>query len=89
MGTWIGHIAPGILKKIYLMFIIDFILGVFFILFALWWHINNCIRYLKSLANVTDEETKQQDKLNFKVQQHIHVIVYLVKCFVKYQLKVF
>jgi hypothetical protein len=66
MGSFIGHIAPGILKKIYVMFIIDYILGVFFILFALWWHINNCIRYLRSTTNVTDEETKQQVPVKFR-----------------------
>ncbi len=27
-------------------------------MFAFWWHINNCIRYLRSLANETDEKTK-------------------------------
>jgi hypothetical protein len=35
-------------------------LGVFLILFALWWHINNCIRFLKSFASETNEKTKQQ-----------------------------
>ncbi|CAF1028304.1 unnamed protein product [Didymodactylos carnosus] len=33
MGTWIGHIAPG----------------VFFVFFALWWHIHNSLRYLRSI----------------------------------------
>ncbi|CAF1172388.1 unnamed protein product [Adineta steineri] len=51
MGTWIGHIAPG----------------VFFICFAFWWHINNCRRYLKSLASEEDDEkTKQQKQLKFQ-----------------------
>ena len=36
------------------------ILGVFFIVFAFWWHINNCIRYLRSLVNEHDEQTKRQ-----------------------------
>ncbi|CAF1262927.1 unnamed protein product [Rotaria sordida] len=44
MGSWIGHIAPGI----------------FFILFAFWWHINNCVRYLRSLASETIGEEKQK-----------------------------
>ncbi|CAF1342243.1 unnamed protein product [Rotaria magnacalcarata] len=43
MGTFIGHIAPG----------------VFFIFFAFWWHIHNCARYIKSLANEGDEKTKR------------------------------
>jgi hypothetical protein len=38
------------------------IVGVFFIVFALWWHINNCIRYLKSFAIETDDKTKQQNE---------------------------
>ncbi|UJR08740.1 hypothetical protein I4U23_012997 [Adineta vaga] len=46
MGTWIGHIAPG----------------VFFVIFALWWHINNCIRYFRSLVNENDEKTRQPMK---------------------------
>ncbi|UJR37463.1 hypothetical protein I4U23_030166 [Adineta vaga] len=46
MGTWIGHIAPGI----------------FFVLFALWWHVNNCIKYLNSLVNETDVQTKPSVK---------------------------
>ncbi|CAF0938774.1 unnamed protein product [Adineta steineri] len=46
MGTWIGHVSAG----------------MFFILFAIWWHINNCIRYLKSLTNETDEKISQQVK---------------------------
>ena len=29
-------------------------LGVFFILFALWWHVNNCIHYLRSLVSETE-----------------------------------
>ncbi|CAF1157384.1 unnamed protein product [Didymodactylos carnosus] len=33
MGSWIGHIAPG----------------VFFIVFALWWHIHNSLRYIRSI----------------------------------------
>ncbi|CAF2685143.1 unnamed protein product [Rotaria sp. Silwood2] len=44
MGTWIGHIAPG----------------VFFIFFAFWWHIHNCARYIRSLANERDEKTKRE-----------------------------
>jgi hypothetical protein len=34
-------------------------LGVFFIIFAFWWHINNCLRYIKSLANENDEKFKR------------------------------
>lgn len=63
MGTWIGHIAPGKFntkKDDLLDFIYNF-LGVFFILFAIWWHINNCIRYLKSLVNGTDGTSKDQE----------------------------
>ncbi|CAF0950256.1 unnamed protein product [Rotaria sp. Silwood1] len=44
MGTWIGHIAPGIV----------------FILLAFWWHINNCARYIRSLVHGRDEKTKQE-----------------------------
>jgi hypothetical protein len=44
MGTWIGHIAPGI----------------FFILFALWWHVNNCIRYFKSHIHIIDGNNQQK-----------------------------
>ena len=36
------------------------ILGVFFIVFAFWWHINNCIRYLRSPVSEHDEKTKRQ-----------------------------
>jgi Family of unknown function (DUF716) len=35
-------------------------LGIFFVIFALWWHINNCTRYLRSLADRNDENTKRQ-----------------------------
>lgn len=38
MGTWIGHVAPGI----------------FFVIFAFWWHIHNCVRYFKSLKNFNE-----------------------------------
>jgi len=34
-------------------------LGIFFVLFALWWHINNSIRYIRSLASETNGKTKQ------------------------------
>ncbi|CAF0778759.1 unnamed protein product [Rotaria sp. Silwood1] len=46
MGSWIGHIAPG----------------VFFVLFALWWHINNCMRYMRAFANgeMIGKATQQQ-----------------------------
>ncbi|CAF2889889.1 unnamed protein product [Rotaria sp. Silwood2] len=44
MGSWIGHIAPG----------------VFFILFALWWHINNCLCYLRTLGSGAIEKSRQQ-----------------------------
>ncbi|CAF1687411.1 unnamed protein product [Rotaria sp. Silwood1] len=44
MGGWIGHIAPG----------------VFFIIFAFWWHIHNCARYIRSLANEGDDKTKRE-----------------------------
>ncbi|CAF1263415.1 unnamed protein product [Rotaria sordida] len=44
MGSWIGHIAPG----------------VFFIFFAFWWHINNCARYIRSLVYNRDENTRQE-----------------------------
>ncbi|CAF1000952.1 unnamed protein product [Rotaria sordida] len=44
MGSWIGHIAPGI----------------FFIIFAFWWHIHNCARYIRSLAHERDEKIKRE-----------------------------
>ncbi|CAF1347053.1 unnamed protein product [Didymodactylos carnosus] len=33
--------------------------GAFFIAFALWWHINNCIRYLKSRDGANDDRTNR------------------------------
>ena len=35
-------------------------LGVFFIFFAFWWHINNCVRYIRSLGNKDDGNIKRQ-----------------------------
>lgn len=34
-------------------------LGVFFVFFAFWWHIHNCIRYFKSRASEGDDKTKR------------------------------
>ncbi|CAF1098595.1 unnamed protein product [Adineta ricciae] len=48
MGTWIGHIAPG----------------VFFVIFALWWHVNNCLRYFRSLVNEHDEKSRAPMKFS-------------------------
>jgi hypothetical protein len=40
-------------------------LGIFFVIFAFWWHINNCIRYLKSLDYEVDEKSKRK-KIKFQ-----------------------
>jgi len=63
MGTWIGHIAPGMFKRVIFKVLFNysiFYLGGFFIIFALWWHVNNCIRYLKSLADEKNGKPKEQ-----------------------------
>jgi hypothetical protein len=39
--------------------------GVFFVCFAFWWHINNCIRYLRSLVRENDEEIKFQGSTTY------------------------
>jgi uncharacterized membrane protein len=36
-------------------------LGVFFICFAFWWHINNCLRYIKSLASENNGISKRKE----------------------------
>lgn len=67
MGTWIGHIAPGkILRRILDRSIDSYHLGVFFVCFAFWWHINNCIRYLKSFAYVINGSAKEQQRRKFQ-----------------------
>lgn len=40
-------------------------LGVFFVCFAFWWHINNCIRYIKTLANGNIDKTNLK-KIKFE-----------------------
>ena len=47
-------------------FIVNLIcLGFFFIFFAFWWHINNCLRYIRSLAYENGEKSKPHE---FKFQ---------------------
>ena len=38
------------------------VIGVFFILFALWWHVNNCLRFFKSHMSKIDVKSKEQVK---------------------------
>jgi hypothetical protein len=44
----------------------DLFTGIFFVIFAFWWHINNCIRYFKSVANENNNEKSQQKKFKFQ-----------------------
>ena len=37
-----------------------FRLGVFFVVFSLWWHVNNCIRYLRSLSSEKSDRDKRE-----------------------------
>ncbi|CAF3957387.1 unnamed protein product [Rotaria sp. Silwood1] len=66
MGSWIGHIAPGMFKTMstneYQFRLLFFCLysGMIFILLAFWWHINNCARYIRSLVHEKNENTRQE-----------------------------
>jgi hypothetical protein len=59
MGTWIGHIAPGMSRTMNHSIFVLVYLGFFFVCFAFWWHINNCVRYLRSLASENNGKTEQ------------------------------
>ncbi|CAF3436661.1 unnamed protein product [Rotaria sp. Silwood1] len=65
MGSWIGHIAPGMFKTMNikedrLSLPFHLYLGIFFVFFAFWWHLHNCARYIRSLANEKEENTKRE-----------------------------
>lgn len=61
MGTWIGHIAPGRLRWCLIdRTSVQFRLGLFFVVFSLWWHVNNCLRYLRSLVSEKGDRGKRR-----------------------------
>lgn len=64
MGTWIGHIAPGKMHSSEERFS-RISLGVFFVIFAFWWHVNNCLRYLRTLNDESNEKLTRK-KLQFQ-----------------------